>query len=80
MPGGQVPRPRNSLAQEQDVDVNREFRKGGLVQGGLATNNCPLCNCDTLGSVCYVQIEKCLIAKPPFTKPPFVNSRVKPRN
>ena len=50
--------------------------KGGLVKGGLAIYAFPLCDCNALGSVFNVQFESvCLIAKPPFTKAPFVNSR-----
>ena len=38
-------------------DLSREFTKGGLVKGGLAMYAIPLRKCDTLGSVCNVQIE-----------------------
>ena len=49
----------------------REFTKGGLVKGGLAMYAFPSCNCNTLGPVFNVQVETCLIAKHPFTKPPL---------
>ena len=53
----------------------REFTKGGLVKVGLAIYAFPSCNCSTLGYVLMCKWKTCLIAKPPFTKPPFVNSR-----
>jgi len=48
----------------------REFTNRGLVKGSLAIYVSPLYNCNTSGPVFNVQL-----AKPPFTKPPFVNSR-----
>jgi len=61
-------RPRRFLAPTQAIPTRlirptacfREFTKGGLVKGGLAI---------------YV-LKTSQIAKPPFTKPPFVNSRL----
>ena len=36
---------------------SREFTKGGLVKAGLAMYAFPLCDCNTLGYVFYVEIE-----------------------
>ena len=64
------------LSQQYPANLSREFTKRGLVKGGLAISVFPLCNCNAIGPDLNVQIETCLIAKPPFTEPPFVNSRL----
>ena len=48
----------------------REFTKGGF-----AIYAFPMCNCNTVDPFLVCKLKTCLSAKPPFTKPPFVNSR-----
>ena len=59
--GGEVARVRSGAFGALWVyawHLDPEFTMGGLVKGGLAIYVFPSCNCNTLGSVFSVQIEK----------------------